>query len=90
MRQVKEKLECLSKEWAEKYAEEMCFQLHKSKEENGKGVAEELQKKRKLSHSSYSSSKFGTTVAHFSKPALSPYSQAYGGLYEGDQGRGGA
>lgn len=44
----------------------MAPQVDQAKErvDIGKGKVEEPQKKRKLSHSSYTSEKFGTTIAH--------------------------
>lgn len=46
-----------------------AFRAKKGKGDKENEVAEEPPKNRKLSHSNYSSSKFGTTVDHFSKPA---------------------
>lgn len=69
---VRDKLECLSKECTEKGAEEAPPKADKSKGDKGKGVVEEPPKKRKLSHNSYSTGKFGSMVDHLSKAAAPP------------------
>lgn len=43
-----------------------------AKEDKGEKIAEEPQKKRKLSHNSFSSNKFGTTIVHSAKPETFP------------------
>lgn len=67
-KEVRIKLERLSKEHANKGVEKAPQKSDQGREERGKGKAlDEPQKKRKLIHSNDSSVKFGMTTSHSSK-----------------------